>query len=136
MNAAIVGLYEPMLRARTSEPPLPPLSLSVELFPPRTAEAEESFWLEVAAMREVAPAFFSVTCGAGGIGRADTLPLVLELRRRFAVEVAAHITGAGHSRQEVDALARAYWQAGIRHLVALRGDPLPRTGPYRPRPDG
>lgn len=136
MNAAIFELYEPILRATSPEPPLPRIALSVELFPPRTPEAAQAFWQELAAMREVGPAFFSITCGAGGTGRDGTFPLVLELRRRFGVEVAAHLTCAGHSRAEVDELARAYFENGIRHLVALRGDPPQGTGPYRPRPDG
>jgi methylenetetrahydrofolate reductase (NADPH) len=136
MTSGIVELYEPILRAASNEPPLPRIELSIELFPPRTAEAAQSFWSELAAMREVAPAFFSVTCGAGGTGRDGTYPLVLEIRRRLGVEVAAHLTCAGHSRADIDALAAAYWQAGIRHLIALRGDPPEGTGPYRPRPDG
>lgn len=127
---------EEVLRGPRAEPPLPRIVLSVELFPPRTPEAERRFWTALADMCEVRPAFFSITCGAGGTGREGTFPLVLEVRRRFGVEVAAHLTCAGHSRAEVDALAHAYWEHGVRHLVALRGDPPRGTGPYRPRPDG
>lgn len=136
MNTTVVELYEPLLRAASPQPPLPPIALSVELFPPRTPEAESRFWDALAEMREVGPAFVSITCGAGGTGRAGTFPLVLEVRRRLGFEVAAHLTCAGHTRQEVDRLACAYWENGVRHLVALRGDPPQGSGPYRPRPDG
>ncbi len=117
------------------ERPLPPLAVSGELFPPRTPEARARFREEVARLATLRPRFFSVTCGAGGTGRDGTYPTVLEIRRRFGVPVAAHLTCAGHSRDEVDDLARAYWRAGVRHIVALRGDP-PRGERYRPRPDG
>ncbi|GBD44826.1 5,10-methylenetetrahydrofolate reductase [bacterium HR40] len=136
MNRDLIELYEPILRARSPELPLPPFTLSVEVFPPRTPEATVAFWQELGEMREVAPAFVSITCGAGGTGRDGTFPLALEVRRRLGLEVAAHLTCAGHSRAEVDALAEAYWQNGIRRLVALRGDPPRGSGPYRPRPDG
>ena len=117
-----------------AEPP-PPFEISIELFPPRTPEAKARFWDEVARLATLRPIFFSVTCGAGGTGRDGTYPTVLEIRRRFGIPVAAHLTCAGHSREDVDELARAYWQAGVRHLVALRGDP-PKGERYVPRPDG
>ncbi len=115
---------------------LPELAVSIELFPPRSAEAEARFWPEMARLAAAEPAFFSITCGAGGTAREGTFPLALALKARFGRPVAAHLTCAGHSRAEVDALAEAYWQHGIRHLVALRGDPPKGQGRYRPRPDG
>ncbi len=115
--------------------PLPPARLSIELFPPRTAEAAARFWNNFERLAALEPSFFSVTCGAGGNGREQTFPLVEAIRRRTHLPVAAHITCVGHRRAEVDELARSYWQSGVRHLVALRGDPPPGES-YRPRADG
>ncbi len=115
---------------------LPAVAFSIELFPPRSEEAKLRFWPELERLASLRPLFFSLTCGAGGTAREGTFPLALEMVRRLALPVAAHLTCVGHSRAEIDELARAYWQAGIRHLVALRGDPPRNSGPYRPRPDG
>ncbi len=116
--------------------PLPPVRLSIECFPPRGEQAEARFWRNLGRLASIEPAFLSVTCGAGGTGREGTFPLVQEIRRRFGLEIAAHLTCAGHSRAEVDDLARAYWRSGVRHLVALRGDPPDGAARYEPRPDG
>ncbi len=116
--------------------PLPSVRLSIECFPPRGERAAARFWRNLGRLASVEPVFLSVTCGAGGTGREGTFPLVQEIRRRFGLEVAAHLTCAGHSRAEVDDLARAYWRSGVRHLVALRGDPPDGAARYEPRPDG
>ncbi|GBD41834.1 5,10-methylenetetrahydrofolate reductase [bacterium HR39] len=121
---------------RIERAPHRPFRVSVELFPPRTPEAKARFWPEVERLAGLRPHFFSVTCGAGGTGRDGTYPTVLEIRERTGLPVAAHLTCAAHGREEVDALARAYWEAGVRHIVALRGDPPKGSGPYVPRPDG
>ena len=121
---------------RLEKAPRHPFAISIELFPPRTPEAKARFWPEVERLAALRPRFFSVTCGAGGTGRDGTYPTVLAVRERTGVPVAAHLTCAAHGRAEVDALARAYWRAGVRHIVALRGDPPKAGGRYAPRPDG
>jgi len=110
--------------------------ISIELFPPRTPEAKARFWPEVERLATLRPRFFSVTCGAGGTGRDGTYPTVQAIRERTGVPVAAHLTCAAHRREEVDELARLYWNAGVNHVVALRGDPPKGSGRYVPRPDG
>jgi methylenetetrahydrofolate reductase (NADPH) len=115
---------------------LPPIELSIEIFPPRTPEAMGRLWGNLELFAAARPRFISVTCGAGGSGQDGTFPLVLAVRDRFSVPVAAHLTCAAVSREGVEEIARRYWQAGIRRIVALRGDP-PRVGDrYQPRPDG
>ncbi len=126
----------PRASAWSYDAPLPPVRLSIECFPPRSEEAKQRFWRSLGSLAGIEPAFLSITCGAGGGAREGTFPLVQEIRRRFGLEVAAHLTCAGYSRAEVDELARAYWQSGVRHIVALRGDPPQGAERYEPRPDG
>jgi methylenetetrahydrofolate reductase (NADPH) len=115
---------------------LPPIELSIEIFPPKTPEAAGRLWRNLELFSAARPRFISVTCGAGGSGQDGTFPLVLGVRDRFEVPVAAHLTCAADSRAGVDAIAQRYWDNGIRHIVALRGDP-PRVGDrYEPRADG
>jgi methylenetetrahydrofolate reductase (NADPH) len=97
---------------------------------------EEQLWGCVARLATVQPAYVSVTYGAGGTTRERTHATVLRLRRETTLEPAAHLTCVGASRREVDDIARAYWQAGIRHIVALRGDPPEGSVHYQPHPDG
>jgi methylenetetrahydrofolate reductase (NADPH) len=115
---------------------LPPVELSIEVFPPKGPEATARLWANVEQFVAVGPRFISVTCGAGGSGAEGTLPLVCDIQDRFGVPVAAHMTCAWSSCEEIDALAREYWRRGIRRLVALRGDPPKGTERYTPRPDG
>jgi len=111
------------------------LRVSFEFFPPRTAEMETALWTAVTKLAPLGPAFVSVTYGAGGTTRERTHATVRRLRRETALEPAAHLTCVGASRAEIDAIARDYWDAGIRHLVALRGD-VPGGGAHQPHPDG
>ncbi len=99
--------------------------LSFEFFPPKTPEMEVNLWHAVTRLAPLAPRFVSVTYGAGGSTRERTHATVARLRRETALEPAAHLTCVGASRAEIDDIARRYWQAGIRHIVALRGDPPP-----------
>jgi len=110
--------------------------VSFEFFPPKTLEMEASLWHAVRRLEPLAPRFVSVTYGAGGSTRERTHATVARLRRESRLEPAAHLTCVGASRAEVDEVARQYWSAGIRHLVALRGDPPAGSGAYRPCPDG
>jgi methylenetetrahydrofolate reductase (NADPH) len=98
-------------------------SVSFEFFPPKSAAAEAQLWEAIRGISPVGPAFVSVTYGAGGTTREHTHATVLRIRRETPLEPAAHLTCVGASRGEIDAIARRYWAGGIRHIVALRGDP-------------
>lgn len=116
--------------------PLPPVELSIEIFPPKTEEAGQRLRRNLELFAAAAPRFISVTCGAGGTGEDGTFPLVLEVQERFEVPVAAHLTCAYAPREHVDELLRRYWEAGIRRIVALRGDPPKGSDRYVPQPGG
>ena len=118
-----------------SVPPGPPPALSFELFPPRAEAQEASFWQAVQRMERCAPRFVSVTYGAGGSTQTRTHAIVERLARETSMTPAAHLTCVGATRAEVDAVAERYWQAGVRHIVALRGD-MPGGGAYQPHPGG
>ncbi|HUZ73230.1 MAG TPA: methylenetetrahydrofolate reductase [NAD(P)H] [Stellaceae bacterium] len=111
-------------------------AVSFEFFPPKTAEMEATLWQTVQRLAPLLPDFVSVTYGAGGTTRARTHATVRRIRDETRLEPAAHLTCVGAARAEIDAVARAYWGAGVRHLVALRGDPPAGAGAYRPHPDG
>lgn len=109
--------------------------LSFEFFPPKTPEMEGRLWQAVTALEPLAPRFVSVTYGAGGSTRERTHATVARIRRETGLEPAAHLTCVGASRAQIDAVAQRYWEAGIRHIVALRGDP-PGGERYRPHDEG
>ena len=114
-------------------------SLSFEYFPPKTREAEESLWNTTKRLATLAPRFVSVTYGAGGSTRERTHRTVKRIQSELGMPTAAHLTCVGADRAEIDAVARSYWDAGIRHVVALRGDPPADengNGTYVPHPDG
>lgn len=112
------------------------VSFSFEFFPPKSVTQEAALSATTDRLRRLQPSFMSVTCGAGGSTRTRTAFLVTALSAA-GVTCAAHITCAGAPRDEVDAVAASYWRAGIRHLVALRGDPTGGIGGnYCPHPEG
>ena len=113
----------------------PPPQLSFEFFPPRTDELEQQLWSCIERLAPLAPRFVSVTYGAGGSTQARTHATVARLARESTLIPAAHLTCVGATRDEVDEVARQYWAAGVRHIVALRGDPAPGTT-YAPHPGG
>src|SRR5487761_1191664 len=113
-----------------------PPRVSFEFFPPKTAEMEEKLWQTVKRIEPLGPRFVSVTYGAGGTARERTHATVRRIRTDTALEPAAHLTCVGASRGEIDDIARLYWEGGIRHLVALRGDPPAGDGRYRPHVQG
>jgi methylenetetrahydrofolate reductase (NADPH) len=115
---------------------LPPVELSIEVFPPKGPEAAARLWSNLELFAAAAPRFISVTCGAGGSGEDGTYPLAGAIQDRFGVPVAAHLTCAYSSREEIDALVRRYWERGIRRIVALRGDAPKGSDRYVPRADG
>ena len=98
------------------------VSVSFEFFPPRNAQAGEQFWQALRRLESLAPRFASVTSGAAGSSREATRETVLRMRRASRLKPAAHMTCVGATRAEIEALAAAYWQAGVRHIVAIRGD--------------
>ena len=114
---------------------LPPPSLSFEFFPPRTEALETQLWACIRRLEPLAPRFVSVTYGAGGTTQARTHATVARIVADTTLTPAAHLTCVGASRGEVDDVARQYWDAGIRHIVALRGD-VPGSGEYAPHPQG
>src|ERR1700742_2414498 len=113
-----------------------PLQVSFEFSPPRTDEAEASLWLAIKRLEPLQPGFVSVTYGAGGSTRERTHATVKRIVDETSLKPAAHLTCVGASRGEIDDIVRAYWDAGIRHIVALRGDMPGMDGPYRPHADG
>jgi len=109
--------------------------LSFEFFPPRTEALEAQLWSCIRRLEPLHPRFVSVTYGAGGTTQARTHATVARIARETALTAAAHLTCVGASRAEVDTVAKQYWDAGVRHIVALRGD-MPGGEAYEPHPDG
>ena len=110
--------------------------LSFEFFPPRSEALEAQLWVAVRRLETLRPTFVSVTYGAGGSTQSRTLATVKRILAETALRPAVHLTCVGASRSEVDETARRYWEAGARHIVALRGDPPDRSGRFEPHPDG
>jgi methylenetetrahydrofolate reductase (NADPH) len=111
-------------------------SLSFEFFPPKSEKMEEALWQAVQTLAPLGPRFVSVTYGAGGSTRERTHATVARIVHETAIPAAAHLTCVDASRAEIDEIARDYWAAGVRHIVALRGDP-PRAGEsFVPHPEG
>lgn len=113
-----------------------PIAVSFEFFPPRTAEAEENLWRCIKRLEPLGPAFVSVTYGAGGTTRERTHTTVKRIVQETQLKPAAHLTCVGSPKSEIDDIVRGYWDAGVRHIVALRGDMPETNGAYRPHPDG
>ncbi len=113
------------------------IAVSFEFFPPKTAKMEADLWLAIERLRPLRPSFVSVTYGAGGSTRERTHAMVERLLRETDLRPAAHLTCVGATRGEVDEVIRAYWLAGVRHIVALRGDAAGGAGTaYVPHPGG
>ncbi len=113
-----------------------PLSVSFEFFPPRSAESEAQLWNAIRRLEPLNPSFVSVTYGAGGSTRDRTHATVKRIVEETSLKPAAHLTCVGASKSEVNEVAQSYWDAGVRHIVALRGD-MPEAGAaYAPHPDG
>lgn len=113
--------------------------VSFEFFPPKTDEAEASLWKAIQRLAPLNPAFVSVTYGAGGSTRERTHRTVERILNETDLRPAAHLTCVDADRDEVDAVIEGYKAAGVRHIVALRGDPpggVGIGGAYQPRADG
>jgi len=109
---------------------------SFEFFPPRTDEGVRALFATVEALRPLAPAFVSVTFGAGGSTRARTVELVKRLKRETEIEAMAHVTCVGASRDEIAATLDQFAEAGVQNVLALRGDPPRGEASFTPHPDG
>ena len=112
------------------------IGVSFEFFPPRTDEMERTLWRSIVRLASVRPNFVSVTYGAGGSTRDRTHATVHRILEETTLTPAAHLTCVAASREEVDAVARSYHAAGVRHIVALRGDPPEAGSRYAPHPAG
>ena len=112
-------------------PKLCDLNVSFEFFPPQTAKAEEGLWESIDVLAPLKPKFVSVTYGALGTTRARTHEIVTSIHKKAGLEAAAHLTCIGATRGEIDDIARSYWDSGIRHIVALRGD-VPKGEKFTP----
>jgi methylenetetrahydrofolate reductase (NADPH) len=125
----------PVARAGVGAAPRP--GVSFEFSPPKTPEAEVTLWEAIRRLEPLDPTFVSVTYGAGGSTRDRTHRTVLRMLKETTLRPAAHLTCVEASRGEVDEVIQDYWDAGIRHIVALRGDPPGQIGgAYTPRADG
>ncbi len=112
-------------------------SVSFEFSPPKTRKAEENLWETIRLLEPLQPSFVSVTYGAGGSTRDRTHRIVARMLNETPLKAAAHITCVAATREEVDQVLRDYWNAGVRHIVALRGDPPGDPGgKYTPHPGG
>ncbi|MCT7663682.1 methylenetetrahydrofolate reductase [NAD(P)H] [Shinella kummerowiae] len=112
------------------------IRLSFEFFPPKSAEAEGQLWETAVALSAYAPGFMSVTYGAGGSTKAPTLATVRQLLK-MGLPAASHLTCVGASKEEVHAVVAEFQAVGVKHFVALRGDPPGGVGSaYQPHPDG
>lgn len=121
----------------TASAPAQPFNVSFEFFPPKSEKMEKALWASIDRLAPLAPKFVSVTYGAGGSTRERTHKMVSALREKTSLDPAAHLTCVGASRAEVDEVVDAYRQAGVNHIVALRGDPPDGVGTaYRAHPDG
>ena len=112
------------------------ISVSFEFFPPKTEKMEEQLWSAITELAPLAPSFVSVTYGAGGSTRERTHATVARLVRETDLVPAAHLTCVGASKDEIAEIADQYWEAGVRHIVALRGDPPAQSGRFVAHPEG
>ncbi|MGY6627093.1 MAG: methylenetetrahydrofolate reductase [NAD(P)H] [Oceanicaulis sp.] len=111
--------------------------VSFEFFPPKTEEMETRLWESIGRLQPLGPAFVSVTYGAGGSTRERTHRTVKRIVEETGLSPAAHLTCVSATRAEIDDVIRSYWDAGVRHIVSLRGDPPEGIGErYIPFPGG
>ena len=112
------------------------IDVSFEFFPPKNATMNETLWQSVETLAPLGPRFASVTYGAGGSTRERTHQQVVRIQNEARIPAAAHLTCVEATREEVDEVARHYWDEGIRHIVALRGDAPDGQSQYAPHPGG
>jgi methylenetetrahydrofolate reductase (NADPH) len=130
-----LGSGPPGLIARASASVRRAPKVSFEVFPPKTVDADTALWACIRRLEPLAPAFVSVTYGANGSTREPTRAVLGQLINETAIPAAAHLTCVGGARENVDEIIRGYWELGVRHIVALRGDPESGAGyDYTPDP--
>src|SRR5713226_9381766 len=127
----------PQSRASRFQHPERRIRVSFEFFPPKTEEMEKTLWEAIARLAPLAPAFVSVTYGAGGSTRERTHTTVKRILAETALVPAAHLTCVAATCADIDAVIASYLAAGVRHIVALRGDPIGGVGErYAPHSGG
>lgn len=131
MREAQTALDAPLFAALPGD-----IDVSFEFFPPKTEKMAETLAQSVATLAPFDPRFVSVTYGAGGSTRERTHEQVVRINNELGIPAAAHLTCVNATRDQVDEVARHYWESGIRHIVALRGDAAEGDGTYQPHPDG
>lgn len=112
------------------------VDVSFEFFPPKSDKMEAQLWEAVTQLRPLAPKFVSVTYGAGGSTRERTHATVARIIAEAGLPAAAHLTCVAASKAEIREVAEQYWEAGVRHIVALRGDAGEPGAPFTPHPQG
>jgi methylenetetrahydrofolate reductase (NADH) len=112
------------------------IEVSFEFFPPKTEKMADLLWDSIKTLEPLAPRFVSVTYGAGGSTRERTHATVERILKETALTPAAHLTCVGATCDEIDAIARDYWELGVRHIVALRGDPIEPGASFQEHPGG
>ena len=110
------------------------ISVSFEFFPPMNQVSIDSLWNNIKRLEPLKPKFISVTYGAGGSTRENTHSLVKEIKHKTSLEPAAHLTCIGTTFEEVEKIAEDYWNSGVKHIVALRGD-IPKKSDRSQRSD-
>lgn len=110
--------------------------VSFEFFPPKSEKMEQTLWDSVLTLEPLNPRFVSVTYGAGGSTRERTHTTVARIAKETHIPAAAHLTCVGASKAEIAEVAQSYWEAGVRHIVALRGDPPSEGQAFEPHPEG
>jgi methylenetetrahydrofolate reductase (NADPH) len=117
---------------------MPPgdIDVSFEFFPPKTEKMNEQLWDAIETLSPLGPRFVSVTYGAGGSTRERTHGTVARIQGETPLDAAAHLTCVEATREDIAAIAEDYWNAGVRHIVALRGDPPEPGKPYAAHPGG
>jgi methylenetetrahydrofolate reductase (NADPH) len=132
MNAATRPADAPLFGEQPGD-----ISVSFEFFPPKTEKMETQLWDAITQLAPLQPSFVSVTYGAGGSTRERTHSTVSRIVRETSLVPAAHLTCVAASKADIDEIADQYWEAGVRHIVALRGDPPPADGgTFTPHPQG
>jgi methylenetetrahydrofolate reductase (NADPH) len=138
----MIASYDALREARTAlDTPLfaglpGDIAVSFEFFPPKTAKMEELLWDAVTQLAPLAPRFVSVTYGAGGSTRERTHATVARIISEARLPAAAHLTCVDATKDEIRSVAEQYWEAGVRHIVALRGDAGEPGAPFVPHPQG
>ena len=113
-----------------------PVAVSFEFFPPKDEAMERTLWASIERLAPLSPRFVSVTYGADGSTRERTHNVVSRIQHETHLTAAPHLTCVGATREEVLDIAQRYWEEGVRHIVALRGDPPAGTAAYQPHPGG